>query len=44
MTFLIAALNIILVGSFWIGAGSASHTFTPLLGTMTRFPESMKQI
>ena len=29
MTFLIAALNIILVGSFWIRAGSASHTFTP---------------
>ena len=27
--FLIAALNMILVGSFWIGAGSASHTLTP---------------
>ena len=29
MMFLIAALNMILVGSFWIGAGSASHTLTP---------------
>ena len=29
MMFLIAALNRILVGSFWIGAGSASHTLTP---------------
>ena len=29
MMFLIAALNMILVGSFWMGAGSASHTLTP---------------